>query len=136
MQDADVVCAATTASTPIFADDNLAPGAHINAIGSYKPEVREIPPETVCRARVVVDQREAALEEAGDLLLPMRDGLIDANHIHAELGEIIAGDKPGREAPEEITFFKSVGVAIQDLAAAECALKNAESQNLGTALEL
>jgi ornithine cyclodeaminase/alanine dehydrogenase-like protein (mu-crystallin family) len=120
----------------VFADDELSRGTHINAVGSYKPEVREIPPETVARAYVVVDQREAALEEAGDLIGPMEQGLFDRDHIRAELGEIVSGAKPGRPSSDSITFFKSVGVAVQDLAAACCALTNAERLGLGCEVEM
>jgi ornithine cyclodeaminase/alanine dehydrogenase-like protein (mu-crystallin family) len=133
---ADVVCTATTSTVPVFADAELAPGAHINAIGSYKPTVREIPGETVRRARVVVDYLPAALEEAGDLLIPMAEGLIGRGHIWAELGDIVAGSKAGRESPAQITFFKSVGLAVQDLCAARLVLANAERRGLGTALPL
>jgi ornithine cyclodeaminase/alanine dehydrogenase-like protein (mu-crystallin family) len=133
---ADIVSAATTAETPIFSDDDLSDGAHINAVGSYKPHVVEIPPETVKRAYVVVDEREAALEEAGDLIGPIKQGLITPDHIQAELGEIVAGKKPGRPSPDAITFFKSVGVAVQDLAAACRALKNAERLGLGSEVEM
>ncbi len=133
---ADVVCTATTSPTPVFADEDLAAGAHINAIGSYKPKVREIPGETVKRARVVVDHVPSAMIEAGDLILPLEHGLIGKDHIDTELGEVVAGHKKGRESREQITFFKSVGIAVQDLAAAGRALANAERQGLGTELEL
>jgi ornithine cyclodeaminase/alanine dehydrogenase-like protein (mu-crystallin family) len=128
---ADVVCTATTSKGPVFSDSDIEPGAHINAVGSYKPDRREIPSKTVKRSRVVVDHRPAAMEEAGDLIMPMKDGLINEKHIHAELGEIVAGKKKGRETEAEITFFKSVGNAIQDLAAAQKTLANAERMNLG-----
>ena len=133
---AEVVCTATTATEPVFGDRDLAPGAHINAVGSYKPSVREIPGETVCRARVVVDHRPAALAEAGDLLIPIGQGLIAKDPGYAELGEIIAGLRPGRESADEVALFKSVGVAVQDLAAADRALANAERMGLGTELDL
>jgi len=133
---ADVVCTATTASEPVFADSDVAPGTHINAIGSYKPGVREIPAETVRRARVVVDHLPAALAEAGDLIIPMEQGLIGKGHVYAELGELLAGVKKGRESPDEITLFKSVGVAVQDLAAADRVLAAAERLNFGTELAL
>jgi len=132
LEGADIVCTATTSEVPVFADSELSPGTHINAVGSYKPHVREIPPETVCRARVVVDQVAMAWEEAGDLILPLREGVISEDHIRAEVGQIVLGTKPGREDAGEITFFKSVGVAIQDLAAAGRALANALEQGLGT----
>ena len=133
---AGVVCTATTASTPLFADSELAAGTHINAIGSYKPHMREIPPETVVRSYLVVDRTDAAWEEAGDLIMPLNDGLIGKDHVRAELGEIVAGTKPGRPDPQAITFFKSVGNAIQDLAAASLVLANAEKLGLGTAVRL
>jgi ornithine cyclodeaminase/alanine dehydrogenase-like protein (mu-crystallin family) len=133
---ADVVCTATTAVEPVFADRDVAPGTHINAVGSYKPTVREIPGETVRRARVVVDCRAAALAEAGDLIIPMEQGLIAKDPIAAELGEIVAGLKKGRESPAQITLFKSVGVAVQDLAAANRVLAVAERLNLGTEVAL
>ena len=133
---ADVICTATTSATPVFADHEVAAGTHINAIGSYKPHISEIPPETVARAHVVVDQVDAAWEEAGDLILPLQAGLIGTEHIRAELGEIVAGTKPGRTDPETVTFFKSVGIAIQDLAAASRVLANAERLGLGTEVAL
>jgi len=133
---ADIVCTATTSVEPVFADRDVAPGTHINAIGSYKTTVREIPAETVRRARVVVDHRPAALAEAGDLILPMEQGLIEKDHVYAELGEIVAGLKKGRESPEQVTLFKSVGVAVQDIAAANLVLAGAERLNLGTDLTL
>lgn len=118
LRQADIICTATTSGGPVFSDGNLKPGVHINAIGSYKPHVREIPGETIRRARVYVDQRRASLEEAGDLIIPLRQGLIDEGHILAEIGEVLAGLKPGRTADEDITVFKSVGNAVQDLAVA------------------
>lgn len=133
---ADVVCTATTSGVPVFGDADLARGVHINAVGSYKPDVREIPAQTVKRARVVVDRLEAAWAEAGDLIMPAADGLIGGDLIHAELGEVLAGQKPGRESDEQVTLFKSVGLAIQDLAAAGRILANAERMNLGTELAL
>ncbi|HUT59427.1 MAG TPA: ornithine cyclodeaminase family protein [Phycisphaerae bacterium] len=133
---ADVVCTATTASEPVFADGDVAPGTHINAIGSYKPGVREIPAETVRRARVVVDHLPAALAEAGDLIIPMQQGLIGKDHVDAELGEILAGAKKGRQSRDEITLFKSVGVAVQDLAAADRVLAGAQRLGLGVELRL
>ena len=128
---ADVVATATTSRTPVFDDGDLSPGVHINAIGSFRPEVAEIPPETVERSLLVVDQREAALEEAGDLIQPIRAGRIEADGIHAELGELLLDRAEGRSTPDEITFFKSVGLAIQDAAAAQQALENARTRKLG-----
>ena len=131
LADADIVVTATTSSVPVFVDTELHAGVHINAIGSYKPETREIPPETVVRAMVVVDSRAAAWEEAGDLIQPLRAGLIGADHIHAELGEILLGLKSGREDEDAVTLFKSVGVAVQDAVAARHAVQAARRFHLG-----
>lgn len=124
LRDADVICTVTTSPTPLFDDRWLKVGAHINAVGVYKPELAEIPAATVCRARVVVDHLESALEEAGDLLLPLRAGLIEQTHFATELGAVLLGLAKGRRNSQEITLFKSVGVAIQDLCAAARALEN------------
>ena len=136
LEGADIICTATTSATPVFADEEVASGCHINAIGSYKPHMREIPPLTVARAYVVVDQYDAAWAEAGDLIMPLQAGLIQTNHLRAELGELVAGSKPGRTDPQMLTFFKSVGIAIQDLAAAARALTNAQRLGLGTEVAL
>ncbi|MBC7098699.1 ornithine cyclodeaminase family protein [Candidatus Bipolaricaulota bacterium] len=136
LAEADVVCTATTSTTPVFLDHQLKEGVHINAIGSYKPHMQEIPEETVCRAKVVVDQREACLAEAGDLIVPLRRGLINPDDIHAELGEIAAGLKEGRSSPEEVTLFKSVGSAIQDLMASVKAFQAARRRGLGTKITM
>jgi ornithine cyclodeaminase len=133
---ADVICAATTSRTPVFDGRDLKPGAHVNGIGSFTPEMQEIDAATVRRARVVVDSVEAALAEAGDLIIPLNAGLIDRAHISTELGEVIAGLKPGRTSAEQITFFKSVGVAVQDAMAAAIILRNGQAQGLGTVVEL
>ncbi len=128
---ADVICTATTSCEPVFDDGDVRPGAHINAVGAYTPQMQEIPAETVLRAKVVIDHHEASLAEAGDLLIPLQQGLMTEEHIYAELGEIAAGRKPGRETEEEITLFKSVGVAVQDVAAASAVLSAARRLNLG-----
>lgn len=131
LADADIVCCTTTSKTPIFVDADLKPGVHINAVGSYTPQAREVPPETVQRALVVVDSRHAAWEEAGDLIQPLQAGLIGREHIHAELGELVLGRKTGRTDDRQITFFKSVGLAVQDAVAARVALENAGRLKLG-----
>jgi alanine dehydrogenase len=131
----DIVCTATTSLTPVFADSDLKPGTHITAVGSYTPEMQEIPPETVARARVVVDSRSAALAESGDLIKPIEAGLFGADHVYAELGEIVLGRRPGRQSSGEITYFKSVGVAVQDAIAASLALENARRLGLGQEVE-
>ena len=136
VRSADVICTATTSSSPVFEDTSVRPGTHINAIGAYTPQMHEIPTKTVLRAKVVIDHHEAALAEAGDLLIPIERGLMTAEHIHAELGEIIAGAKAGRETAEEITLFKSVGVAVQDVATAGAVLEAARDLGLGTEVAL
>lgn len=122
---ADIVCCATSSPTPVFDDADLQPGTHINAVGAFKPEMAEVPPATVQRARLIVDQREAAWAEAGDLIQPRDAGLISAEHPAGELGQLVSGQVPGRTNPTEITFFKSVGNAVQDLAVAALALAQA-----------
>ena len=131
LADADIVCCTTSSKTPIFGDADLKPGVHINAVGSYTPQAREVPPETVRRALVVVDSRHAAWEEAGDLIQPMQAGLIDREHIHAELGELVLGRRPGRADDQQMTLFKSVGLAVQDAVAARVALENAARLTVG-----
>lgn len=133
---ADIICAATSSSQPVFSGKDVAPGTHINGVGSYTPAMQEVDAATVKRALVVVDERAAAWEEAGDLIQPLQAGLITQAHIHAELGEIAAGLKPGRTSPEQITFFKSVGVAVQDAISGRIALENAIAHNLGTEANL
>ena len=129
--EADIVSTATTARLPVFHDCHLKPGVHINAIGSYQPDVREIPAETVARALVVVDSREAALAETGDLIQPIRQGLIGPEHVHAELGELVSGSKTGRSAGGQVTLFKAVGVAVEDAVAARLALARARTHGWG-----
>jgi len=133
---ADVVVTATTSLVPVFADEDLQPGAHVNAIGAFTPETRELETATVRRAKVVVDSRVAALAEAGDILIPLREGAIAEGHIHAEIGEIILGRRPGRTDPQEVTVFKSVGNAVQDVAVGGLALLEAERLGLGFEIEL
>lgn len=133
---ADIICTATTSSTPVFEGRQLKPGTHINAIGAFTPEMQELDAETVRRAFVVVDSREATLAEAGDLIIPLERGEIPADWIRAELGEIVAGSRPGRTDPEQITLFKSVGVAVQDAAAAGTALANAQKMGLGRLISI
>jgi ornithine cyclodeaminase/alanine dehydrogenase-like protein (mu-crystallin family) len=132
---ADVVCCATISETPVFDNRDLPPGVHINAVGSYKPHVQEVPEETVLRSRLFVDHRVSALEETGDLIIPINKGLLTEDHIVAEIGEVAAGKIPARTSDDQITFFKSVGVAVQDLAAAAVILKRAEDLNIGSIAE-
>ncbi len=136
LRDADIVCTATTSAKPVFADKDLMDGVHLNGIGSYTPEMQEIPLQTVLRSKIVVDSLEASLAEAGDLIIPLQDKMLTEEDIHGEIGQIIAGDIPGRESDSEVTFFKSVGLAVQDVATATLALKRAEELNLGISIDL
>jgi len=136
LAEADVVCCATAAPTPVFDDADLRPGTHINGVGSYRPTMQEVPAATVARARVVVDQRRAAWAEGGDLVIARDQGLIDEAHIVAELGEVALGKIPGRTSAEQITFFKSVGNAVQDAAVAQVAYARAKELGLGREVAL
>lgn len=128
---ADIVCTTTSAVKPVFDDSALAAGTHINAVGSHSPGSREIPGETVARARIVVDQLDAAIR-AGDLALPIQTGLIRVPDIFAELGKIASDKKPSlHNNGTEITFFKSVGLAMEDAVAARICVENAIRQNVG-----
>ena len=131
IENADIICTATTSSKPVFEDKDIKPGTHISAIGAYTPEMQELPIETVARARIVVDSYDTVMDEAGDIVQAIRAGAIQESNIHAELGEIILGRKIGRESEDQITFFKSVGNAIQDAVAAQLALQNARTMGLG-----
>jgi ornithine cyclodeaminase len=133
---ADVIVAATSSAVPVFDGSRVAPGTHVTGVGSYTTEMREVDTALVARARVVVDQREAVLAEAGDLAGPIRDGVLDPSVISAEIGEIVLGRAPGRTAAEEITFFKSVGNAVQDVAVAARVMLRAEEDGMGTLVDL
>ncbi|MHB8625052.1 MAG: ornithine cyclodeaminase family protein [Aggregatilineales bacterium] len=136
LQDADVLVAATTASAPVIELGDVKPGAHINGVGSYTPTMQEVAADVVTRAKIVVDSRQSCLAEAGDLLIPIKAGLLHFDSIYAEVGEIAAGLKPGRTSTAEITFFKSVGTAVQDLTVAARVVTAAEAHNLGTIVKL
>lgn len=134
VEKADILVTATTAHEPIFDGHWLRPGVHINGIGSHAAQWRELDTTTVQRARIVADQRAACLAEAGDLLIPLKEGAIQESAITAELGEIITGKQPGRESDSEITLFKSVGLAIQDVAVAAMAYQRALAAGIGQEL--
>ena len=127
----DIIIAATTSQTPVFKGDSLRKGTHVNAIGSYKPHVREVDDATIRRSRIYVDSYEHALKESGDLIIPLRTGVIRESDIQGELGELVLGRKKGRENSDEITFFKSVGLAVQDIAVAQRVLKKAVRGDVG-----
>jgi ornithine cyclodeaminase/alanine dehydrogenase-like protein (mu-crystallin family) len=136
LKNADIICTATTSSLPLFEDKDIAGGTHINAIGSYKPDVREVPSLTVKRAKVIVDSKSSCLKEAGDLIIPIKEGIIKEDHIYAELGEIISGKYKPRVNDNEVTLFKSVGNAVQDLSSAMYIFNKAKDLGLGEEINL
>lgn len=134
--DADVVVTATSSSKPVFQGSLLARGSHINAIGSFRPDMQEVDEETIGRARIFVDSIRSCLEEAGDLIIPLHKGLIQRADILAEIGEVLSGEKAGRKSREEITYFKSVGNAVQDISVAQAVWEKAIEKGLGQEVEL
>ena len=133
---ADIICTVTTAHEPILCGDWLAPGTHINAVGAFTPTTRELDTAAVVKSRLYVDRRDSALNEAGEFLIPKQEGLIRDDHILGELGELLLGGARGRTAPEQITLFKSLGIAIEDLAAAHHLWRKAEALHAGTWIEI
>ena len=131
LRGADVVCTCTSAREPILRREWLAPGTHVNAVGSSIPTTRELDAETMAAASLFVDRRESTLNESGDLLLA---GLGE-EHIRAELGEVLTGAHPGRADGDELTVFKSLGLAVEDLAAAELIVRKAREQGVGTEVQ-
>jgi ornithine cyclodeaminase len=136
IREADIVCTATTSTTPVFDGSQLRAGTHINGVGSYRLDMQELDEITLQKSLIVVDSYEAVMAEAGEIVTAMKNGVISEDAIHAEIGDIINGKKSGRENDEQITFFKSVGVAVQDAISAHVALQNAEREGIGTLLEL
>ena len=133
---ADLIVTATSSQEPVLYKDWISPGAHVNAIGTHSPNSREIDSATMAAARIFVDRRESALNEAGDYLLAAKEGLINADSILGEIGELLIGTKLGRNSVDEITLFKSLGLAIEDIASAEYLYQKALSQNFGTWVNL
>ncbi len=132
---ADVICTATTATEPVILGRDLSDGADLNGVGSFTPAMREVDGAAIARAQIVVDSREAATKEAGEPIRAVADGLTRAED-WAELGEIVSGARPGRESDSQLTFFKSVGLAVQDMAAAALAFDRAAELSLGTEIDL
>lgn len=133
---ADIICTATSSPTPIFDGTKVKTGIHINGIGSHTPNARELDTAIIKRSKFIGDSKEACLKEAGDFIIPLNDGDIDESHFYADLGEIIAGDKPGREFKNEITIFKSNGLAIQDAATAKLVYDKAIEAGIGRNIDL
>jgi alanine dehydrogenase len=130
---ADLIVLATSSRTPVIDDEDVGPGTHIAAVGACRPDQREMPALLIKRARVFVDSRAAARHEAGDLLIPLRDGIITEPHFTHELGDVVAGRVPGRERASQVTIFKSLGLAVEDMVAAHLAVTRAQAANLGQA---
>jgi alanine dehydrogenase len=136
VRDSDLLVTVTTAKEPIVKPEWLKPGAHINAVGSHRPDLREIDGETLKRATVVVDSRAAVMAECGDILLALKEKSISEADIHGEIGEVLAGSKTGRSSAGEITLYKSVGIAIQDVATAQLVYRKALERSIGSQVEI
>ncbi len=133
---ADIVATVTASPAPVFAPEAIAPGTHINAVGAYTATTREVPSETVAAARVFVDDRTAALSEAGDLLLAIADGAIDESHVVGTLGEVLIGQVQGRTDAQQITIFESLGLGLEDIAAASHVCGRALEDGIGTDVDI
>jgi ornithine cyclodeaminase len=133
---ATIICTVTSATEPVLLGDWVAAGAHVNAVGASQPRAREVDSALVTRSRLFVDRRESALKEPGDLLVPIAEGAITADHIVAELGEVVAGMRRGRESGDEVTLFKSLGLAVEDVAAARFVYSAALQKSVGTTVDL
>jgi ornithine cyclodeaminase/alanine dehydrogenase-like protein (mu-crystallin family) len=136
VREADVVTCATTSTTPVVTGADLRPGTHVDAVGAFRHDTRELDTDTVRRARVVVDTYACALDEAGDVLIPMKEGAIAHDGLAAELAELVTGAKTGRRHADEITVFKSVGFALEDLATVDLAYRLARARGIGTEVAL
>jgi ornithine cyclodeaminase/alanine dehydrogenase-like protein (mu-crystallin family) len=133
---ADIVATVTASPEPILERGWLKPGVHINAVGSSIPTSREIDTATMVAARLFVDRRESALAEAGDLLIAMGEGAVKGDHVQAELGEVIIGKNPGRRSPGELTLFKSLGLAVEDVASAAYIARRARETGTGQTVQM
>jgi ornithine cyclodeaminase len=136
VHDADVIVTATNSHNPVVHRADIKPGVHINGVGSFTPEMQEVAADIVAHARIVVDHRDGAWEEAGDLIIPRDQGLITEQDAHDEIGEVAMGKVPGRTSPDQITFFKSVGNAVRDAVTARYVVHIAERDGLGTVVEM
>jgi ornithine cyclodeaminase/alanine dehydrogenase-like protein (mu-crystallin family) len=136
LRDAPLIACATAATAPLFAWDDISPGTHINAIGAFTPDMCEVDAETLAHARIVVDRREAALAEAGDLIQALAAGRIRGPETWSEIGDLVHGLQPDRQSPDEVTFFKSVGNAVQDVAIALRVYNKARELGIGVDVEV
>ena len=136
LDESDIICAATSASEPIFNGSRVKDGTHINGIGSHTPNARELDTAIIQRSKIIADSYEACLNEAGDIMIPLKEGAMDKSHLYAELGEIVTGKKPARANDNEITLFKSNGLAIQDVATAKLVYDKAREVGIGQEVNL
>ena len=136
VEQAEILCTVTQAREPILQGDWLREGAHLNAVGACAPFARELDSRAVTRSRVFVDQREAALNGSGDLVFPVREGVFSAADLAGEIGDVLLGRAPGRQNDKEITLFESVGISVEDLAAAALVFEKAQRQDLGVCVTL
>jgi ornithine cyclodeaminase len=132
---ADVICTVTNSAEPVLRREWLRPGVHVNAVGACFPNARELDAATVAASSFFVDRRESAENEAGDLLLAVEEGVVARDHVKGEIGELLTGQRPGRASPDEITVFESLGLAIEDLYAAEYVVRRAREMGRGTTVE-
>ena len=132
VENMDIIITASSAQDPIFDGRWLEPGQHINGIGSHSPDRRELDTETIVRSKIIPDLKSACLIEAGDFIIPINEGAITEDHFWADLGDVVAGRKPGRENNEEITLFKSVGLALQDVSTAALVYRRALENEVGS----
>jgi alanine dehydrogenase len=136
VEEADVVCTVTSSREPVLQGEWLRPGTHVNAVGASLPTARELDSRAVARARVYVDRRESAAKEAGDLLIPQAEGAIGPGHVVGEIGEVLTGGATGRQSEDEITVFKSLGLAVEDVAAARHIHDRARALGQGSWVDL
>jgi ornithine cyclodeaminase/alanine dehydrogenase-like protein (mu-crystallin family) len=136
LKEADIICTATNSQKPLFKRENVKEGVHINAIGSFQPHMQELDPLLIRDARVFLDHSEPCLKESGDLIKPISEGIISETHIAGEIGDFLLDKITGRESEEQITLFKSVGVAIQDYAVATDIYKSSLEEGFGIEINL
>ena len=134
--EADIICTATSSALPVFDGRKVRKGTHINGIGSHTPNARELDTEIIKKSKFIGDSKEACFNEAGDIIIPLKEKSINESHFYAELGEVIVGKKPGRISEEEITLFKSNGLAIQDVATAKLILEKAIIKGIGHNIDI
>ena len=130
-----MIVTVTSTVEPIVRREWISPGAHLNVVGSSNSKAREVDSATMAASSLFVDRRESTINEAGDYLFPVHEGAIGPDHIRAEIGEVLTGERAGRTSPDEITLFKSLGLAIEDLAAAEYLYRRAREQKAGSWVE-